>query len=246
MPDGSVYCNRCGAKMRTQEERLGKPKITVPPPRPARRHPTIERRPVSKPVESSEGLYDDQVYNRRGPTQQYDRQTNRRGNQRADVRDEQGDEVEGPEYNQQGERIIFRINPTFYPVAVAYLTSIVCSLLVAAIVAYLQGSFWIVLGFAIVFFIPSFIRHIKLINTVYILTAAKVEIVTGFFSKTRRNIPVPHIQDVFVSETFHERIIGIGDIIIETAASGSRTMLENIHEPGKYADMILDQLRKVR
>ncbi len=232
IPDGSVYCNRCGAKMRTQDERLRKPSVTSPPPRPARRYPTLEQRPSARPVEESEEIFDDQVYHSRASARQHDR------------RNAQVDDRAPKEVNQQGEGIIFRINPTFYPVLVAYIISIISSLLVGAVIAYLQGSYWIVLAFSTVFFIPSIIRHIQLINIVYLLTDVKVEIISGFFSKSSRNIPLRHIQDVFVSETFKERVLGIGDIIIDTAASGSKMTLENIHDPRKYADLILNQLHR--
>lgn len=220
LPDGSQFCNRCGAKMRTAEERLRKPGIAVPPPRPARRYPIIENRPAPKPVEEDE-MTDDEYY------EEQEVRPSRRPSER---------------YDKQGEKVIFRINQAFYPAAIAYLTAIVCSILVAAIVAFLQGPYWIVLGFAVIFFIPAIIRHMQLVNTIYILTDTKIEIESGIFSKTSRNIPLRHVLDVFVSETFKERLIGIGDIVIDTAATEAKMKLDNINSPRMYADMILDQL----
>jgi putative membrane protein len=116
-------------------------------------------------------------------------------------------------------------------------------LLVAGAVAYLRGSFWIVLIFSVIFITPAIIRHIIFVQTVYTLTTIKIEVRTGLFSKNSRNIPLRHIQDVYVSETFKERMLGIGDVVIDTAATESKMSLDNINQPRKYADMILDQLQ---
>jgi uncharacterized membrane protein YdbT with pleckstrin-like domain len=140
------------------------------------------------------------------------------------------------------EKVIFRINQAFYPAAVAYVIASICTIAIAALVYYLNGPFLVVLVGAAICFIPAVIRHVQLINTIYILTNTKIEIERGVFSKSSRNIPLRHVMDVLVSETFKERLIGIGDILIDTASSESKMKLDNINDPRKYADMILDQL----
>lgn len=195
--------------------------LARPPARPAGRPPA---RPVQPP--SAQSVRPD--YN--DPEYEEQRQ------------DEYVDERSGRKYDPQGEEIIFRINPAFYPVAASYFVSIIGALLVAGAVAYLRGSFWIVLIFSVVFITPAIVRHIIFVQTIYTLTTVKIEVRTGLFSKNSRNIPLRHIQDVYVSETFKERMLGIGDVVIDTAATESKMSLDNINEPRKYADMILDQL----
>jgi membrane protein YdbS with pleckstrin-like domain len=216
IPDNSSYCNRCGTKIQTVVENVRKPNIPVPPPRPPRRHPVIESRPVGRIIEETDEQYDETI----------------------DMEESRA------QYDDIGDKIIFRINQTFYPVAVSYILSILATSLVYFIVRYLALSFYVTVVFAAVFFIPSFLKHIRLTYTFYTLTPTKLEIQTGLLSKSRRNVPLRHIQDVFVSETFKERLIGIGDIMIDTAASESTIRLDNVHEPRKYADMILEQLHR--
>ncbi|MBO0719461.1 MAG: PH domain-containing protein [Blastocatellia bacterium] len=223
MPDASLFCNRCGARM-TQAEKVRHPGSIIPPPRPARRYP------MSDPYAKQQADDNDQEI------------------------DEEGEEgFEEPEEEQvpkkkpgkkRSEEVIFRINQAFWPGAVAYFLATVCTLAISAIVYYISAPFWIALGFAAVCFIPAVIRHIRLMNTIYLLTNTKIEIETGVFSKSSRNIPLRHVMDVFVSETFKERLIGIGDILIETAAREGRIKLDNISDPRRYADMILDQLQQ--
>ena len=218
--------------MKSTAERLRKPSINVPaPPRPARRRPTIESRPTASPVEEPQEIYDDQI-----DEQEVDNRRSRRGRQNGDL----------------DERTIFRIHQAFYPVGVAYFLSTLGALLITALAMGVPGLSWfqgfgldfrILFPLIVVIYIPAITRHIRLLNTVYILTDTKLLIESGFFSKSSRNVPLRHIQDVFVSETLKERLIGIGDIIIDTAATEGKISIDNISNPREYADMILDQLQ---
>lgn len=143
-----------------------------------------------------------------------------------------------------GETVIFSINPAFYPVATGYIVSAFTSLAIAAILSFFHVSLWVVFGAAIITFVPSIIRHIRHLHTVFTLTTIKLEISEGLFSKTTRNIPLRHIQDVSVRENFKERMMGIGDIIVDNAAIDSSLILHNVNDPRQYSDLILEQLER--
>lgn len=214
--------------MKPTENRLRHPGAIIPPPRPARRYPMFENI-----QEEEEEVYQDDL----DEQDEIDE---------IDEIDEEPEEKPEPKKNprKKPEEVIFRINQAFYPGAVAYFVASLFTLGIAAIVYYVSAPFWVALGGAAACFIPAVIRHIRLMNTIYLLTTNKIEIETGVFSKYSRNIPLRHVTDIFVSETFKERLIGIGDILIETAASEGKIKLDNIGNPRKYADMILDQLHQ--
>ncbi|MFN6203422.1 MAG: PH domain-containing protein [Acidobacteriota bacterium] len=112
------------------------------------------------------------------------------------------------------------------------------------IIAYFNGGFLLSLGCAMVTFVPSVIKHIRHIHTIFTLTTIKLEISEGLFSKSTRNIPLRHIQDVAVRENFKERLLGIGDIVVDTPSMESRLILNNVNNPRHYADLILEQLER--
>src|SRR5262245_24929180 len=213
----SLFCNRCGSKASNQRgagaRRSGRPA----PPRPARRAPVI----ISAPDEESFEEY------------------------------EEGDEEEYPERREKGyredsadqEQVIFSITPAFYEVLPSYLAAVTLSLIVTAGVAYARGSLGIAMIAAAIFFIRPIIRHMRLKRTVYKLTDTKLEIRTGILSKDAKSIPLRHIDNVEVSETLKERMIGVGDVLIDSAALDSKMVMNNIKNPRKYADLILDQLQ---
>ncbi|MFN7828687.1 MAG: PH domain-containing protein [Acidobacteriota bacterium] len=155
-------------------------------------------------------------------------------------------ETDPPVHSYRGprERVIFSINPAFYPVSSAYVLSTFAALLLVIIIAYFNGGFLLSLGCAMVTFVPSVIKHIRHIHTIFTLTTIKLEISEGLFSKSTRNIPLRHIQDVAVRENFKERLLGIGDIVVDTPSMESRLILNNVNNPRHYADLILEQLER--
>jgi hypothetical protein len=46
-----------------------------------------------------------------------------------------------------------------------------------------------------------------------------------------------------VTQSIMERLLGIGDIVIDSAAEGGKIPLRNIRQPGGYADMILREIQ---
>lgn len=67
----------------------------------------------------------------------------------------------------------------------------------------------------------------------------------GMASKTARSIPLHKVQDVTVKQTFGQRILGLGDLSIETAGETSRLTIEQIASPRVVAEQILDIVAKL-
>ena len=146
---------------------------------------------------------------------------------------------------QDDERVIFRIRPSFYSVGKAYATAAIFSLLAMAIFGYFSLPMGISLGLSLISFIFPLIRHIQRNRVVYTLTPSKIAIDFGIFSKTVRNIPLRNAQDVTVSATLFERIIKVGDVIIDSAAQAGKIQMRQVPDPRKHADLILQQLQQL-
>jgi membrane protein YdbS with pleckstrin-like domain len=144
----------------------------------------------------------------------------------------------------QNEQAIFRIRPAFYEVAVAYAVAVLLSLGTAAGIAYFEGPLWAVFAAAAVFLLFPFYRHIQRNRVTYTLTTAKIEIEYGILSKTIRNIPLRNIQDITTSATIGERLLGVGDVIIDSASEAGRITMTNIRDPRRHADLILSRLHR--
>jgi uncharacterized membrane protein YdbT with pleckstrin-like domain len=152
------------------------------------------------------------------------------------------DEAELEEVEDE-EDVIFQITPTFYPPGLAYAGAILLSIALTAGAAFVGIPLGAALLFSALFFLYPIWLHIQNKRIVYTLTTIKVEITEGIFSYNTRNIPLRHIQDVRIYESFKERLIGIGDVIIDSASEAGTITMNNIHDPRKHADLILDQLQ---
>ena len=148
------------------------------------------------------------------------------------------------------EKHIFSISPTLMFVKIGYGLAILGGLLLVALMAVvyeiLQIPIWIsiLVGLSLLL-IPAF-YHLKHKIVRYTLTDSKIEIDEGLISKRTRNVPLRTIQDVTVSATVPQRMLGFGNLIIENAGeAGGKIILKNINSPKKYADVLLRQMRRL-
>lgn len=150
--------------------------------------------------------------------------------------------------SQEIEKHIFSISPTLMFVKIGYGLAILGGLLLVAAMAVvynvLQIPTWISILVALsLLLIPAF-YHLKQKIVRYTLTDSKIEIDEGLISKTTRTVPLRTIQDITVSATVPQRMLGLGNLVIENAGeSHSRIILKNINSPKKYADALLKQMR---
>lgn len=143
------------------------------------------------------------------------------------------------------ERQIFQTRPTLLFIKIGYGLAALGAILMIVILASVNSPWWIALPLALgLLLIPAF-YHIKRNTIQYTLTNHKMEIDEGFIARTTRNLPLRNIQDVTVSASVTQRLLGYGDVVIDNASElGGSTVLRNIHNPRHYADMLLRELRR--
>ncbi len=151
---------------------------------------------------------------------------------------------------EDAEREIFSIRPTLMFVKIGYGLAALGGLLLVALLSVIYDiikipvQYSILAGLALLL-IPAF-YHLKHKIVRYTLTDSKIEIDEGFVSKRTRNVPLRTIQDVTVSATVPQRMLGFGNLIIENAGeTESQIVLKNIRSPKKYADVLLKQMRRL-
>ena len=67
---------------------------------------------------------------------------------------------------------------------------------------------------------------------------------TGFFSRTRRTVDMAKIQDVTVQQTFGQRLMGVGDLMLESAGESGAMGIRNLDRPREIADAIISSSKK--
>lgn len=102
-----------------------------------------------------------------------------------------------------------------------------------------KASPWVLVVPALLFLFPlraQLRRHF----TKGALAAGKLRYESGVFSKTTRTIPVSKIQDVRADQTLLQRLLGVGDVTVETAGEAGALAIRNIDDPQGVVEAILD------
>ena len=142
------------------------------------------------------------------------------------------------------ERQIFKISPTLLFVKIGYGLAVIAAILLVGLLATFGVSAMISVPIGISLLLIPAIYHLKQKLVRYTLTDAKVEIDSGFIFQNSRNVPLRSIQDVSVTSSIPQRMLGIGNLVIENAnESDTKIILKNINTPKKYADALLKQMR---
>ena len=81
-------------------------------------------------------------------------------------------------------------------------------------------------------------RHARRGFTRMTLSGERLRYESGFLSKTTRTLQLSKIQDVRVDQSLGQRILGTGDISIETAGETSRLTMHGVDAPQEVADYI--------
>jgi len=146
------------------------------------------------------------------------------------------------------ESVVFTARPTMLFIKIGYAAAIVGAILLTVLLAMVRFvdipwfySLPVALGLLL---IPAY-YHIKRNMVRYTLTDSKITIDHGLIARTTRNILLTKIQDVTVTASIPQRLLGFGDVVIDNASEvGGTTVLHNINNPRHYADLILRELRR--
>lgn len=147
--------------------------------------------------------------------------------------------------SQDLEQTVFTVRPTLIFIKLGYALAVIGGIGLVILLAMISVPWYISIPLALALLLIPAYYHLRRNMVRYTLTDAKVEIDTGLIARTTRNIPLSKIQDVTVSASIPQRILGFGDVIIDNASEmGGSTVLNNISNPRHYADLLLRELRR--
>jgi membrane protein YdbS with pleckstrin-like domain len=148
------------------------------------------------------------------------------------------------------EKTIFNVRPTLLFIKLGYALAVLGAFLLIALLAWqpwLSISFYVSLPLSLTLFLLPAYKHLMRNSVNYTLTDAKIEIDQGFISRTTRNIPLRNIQDVSVTTSIPQRLLRFGNVVVDNAnETGGSTVLRDIPDPRRHADLILRELRRWR
>ncbi|HET6862593.1 MAG TPA: PH domain-containing protein [Pyrinomonadaceae bacterium] len=143
------------------------------------------------------------------------------------------------------EHVVFTVRPTLIFIKAGYALAVLGGVALVFLLAMISVPAYISIPLALALLLIPAYYHIRRNSVRYTATDAKLEIDRGLVSRTTRNIPLSKIQDVTVSATIPQRLLGLGDLVVDNASEvGGSTVLHNINNPRQHADLLLRELRR--
>jgi uncharacterized membrane protein YdbT with pleckstrin-like domain len=143
----------------------------------------------------------------------------------------------------EGEEVVLDLRPHWWylsgPVALVVVA------LVATIGSYAAGLKPLALGLVVVLVITVIwllVRYAKWATTSFVLTSHRLVHRTGVMAKTGREIPLDHINDISYHQTVFDRLIGAGDLVIESAGQRGQEVFPDLPKPGLIQNEIYRQI----
>ena len=105
------------------------------------------------------------------------------------------------------------------------------------------GYFWYLFFFWLI--VPPIIAYFHRAATVLRIYTDRIHLERGIFSKCYRDYNPSDIRSIDIDQTFPQRLVGIGDITISTAATvEAAEQINSIPNPTSVRDLILAQRAK--
>jgi len=144
----------------------------------------------------------------------------------------------------EGEQIVLDLHPHWWflaPPVAAVVVSLVGTVAVALLVKQPVVTY-VLVGVLLLSVFWLVVRYFRWVSTSLVLTNHRLVHRSGIVAKSGREIPLDHINDISYRQHFFERLIGAGDVLIESAGRDSQEVFEDLPRPGRIQNEIYRQI----
>jgi uncharacterized membrane protein YdbT with pleckstrin-like domain len=147
---------------------------------------------------------------------------------------------------RQDEELVLDLRP--HPIAIAFQVVVGVLVIVAMILVLVNipnswaswvrwGTAIIAVGVIAVVSVPGIIGWL---TSHFVVTSERVVHRSGWISKHQTDIPLDRIQNIAFKQSVFERMIGAGDLTLESAGEESDTVFEDVRHPEQVQKTIYD------
>jgi uncharacterized membrane protein YdbT with pleckstrin-like domain len=155
---------------------------------------------------------------------------------------------------QEGEEIVAERRPhlvTFAKPVLLLIFSIVAGAAAAKYINPRSDSInnWVSLG-ALVIPILSllwiFAHWLRWRTTLFVVTTERLISRAGLFSRSGMEIPLERVNNISSHQTFFERMVGAGDLVIESGGEGGQERYTDVNKPFELQNQINRQIERAK
>jgi uncharacterized membrane protein YdbT with pleckstrin-like domain len=103
---------------------------------------------------------------------------------------------------------------------------------------------WLVLVLIVGSAIWVLVRYLRWATTNFVITSDRVIFRHGVVAKSGIEIPLERVNSVHFSQSVFERMIGAGDLLIESGAEGGQQRFTDVKNPDKIQNLIHAQMEQ--
>jgi uncharacterized membrane protein YdbT with pleckstrin-like domain len=90
------------------------------------------------------------------------------------------------------------------------------------------------------------VRYAKWVTTTFVVTTQRLVYRYGVLAKHGREIPLDRLNDISFHQSLFERVIGAGDLMIESAGEHGQTTFSDVRRPSFVQNEIYRQIESVK
>jgi uncharacterized membrane protein YdbT with pleckstrin-like domain len=119
-----------------------------------------------------------------------------------------------------GEEIIFQGHPSWRAILGFYLKGVVIAIILGVIAKLVGSTTDVFIAILVVLAVTLLIGFLKRWATVYTITTRRLNIRRGIISREIQETRLERVQNVNYNQSVYQRLMQIGDVDFDTAASG--------------------------
>jgi len=138
-----------------------------------------------------------------------------------------------------GERVIFEGHPSWRAILGFYLKGLLIAVILGVIAKLASGSGTAFLVILVVLALTVVIGFVKRVATTYTITDRRLNIKRGIISKEVQETRLERVQNVNYSQSVYQRLMQIGDVDFDTAASDDYNFIfAGVANPGEVVHAV--------
>lgn len=143
------------------------------------------------------------------------------------------------------EDIILDLHPHWWYL-VAPIAAVVAGVALSVVLFNVDYASLGALGLTVLALLWLFIRCLKWRTTNFVLTTDRFIHRSGVIAKHGREIPLDRINDLTVTQSIFERMIGAGDVMIESGGERGQSVLTDLPHPFRVQNAIYTEIDRVQ
>jgi uncharacterized membrane protein YdbT with pleckstrin-like domain len=138
-----------------------------------------------------------------------------------------------------GERVIFEGHPSWRAILGFYLKGLLIAIILGVIAKLAAGDGTAFLVILVVLALTLLIGFVKRVATTYTITDRRLNIKRGIVSKEVQETRLERVQNVNYSQSVYQRLMQIGDVDFDTAASDDYNFVfAGVADPGEVVHKV--------